>query len=90
MLKGVTKRIVEIKSPKSTHFERAVLYLRADRPYPKKREAIDLAEDYLETLEPETSAAPQKNLRLTVVVLSLSLAVTLAALAAVLVLYTKI
>lgn len=89
MLKGVTKRIVEIKSPKSDHFERAVLYLRAGVPYPENREAIDIAEDYLETLEPDKLVPPQKNLKLTVAVLSLSLAVALTALMAVLVLYTK-
>ena len=43
MLKGVTKRIVEIKSPASGYFERAVLYLRADKPYPKKGEAVSAA-----------------------------------------------
>ena len=90
MLKGVTKRIVEIRSPNSPHFERAVLYLRADCPYTAKRDAIGLAEDYLETLEPKTPEKPQKNLRVTVAVLSLSLGVTLAALAALLILYTKI
>ena len=89
MLKGVTKRIVEIKSPSSEYFERAVLYLRADKPYPKKQAAIELAEDYLSTLEPPKTILPQKNLKLTVVVLSLSLAVTLTALAVVLLLYTK-
>lgn len=90
MLKGVTKRIVEIRSPKNPHFERAVLYLRADCPYTDKRGAVGLAEDYLETLEPEVSEKPQKDLRVTVAVLSLSLGVALAALAALLVLYTKI
>ena len=89
MLKGVTKRIVEIKSPTSEYFERAVLYLRADKPYPKKQAAIELAEDYLSTLEPPETLRPQKNLKLTVIVLALSLAVALAALTAVLLLYTK-
>lgn len=89
MLKGVTKRIVEIKSPDSPHFERAVLYLRADCPYPKKREAIGLAEDYLGTLEP-SEQKPRRDLRIIIAVLSLSLGITLAALATVLVLYTKI
>ena len=90
MLKGVTKRIVEIKSPASDYFERAVLYLRADKPYPKKSEAISLANDYIESLEPENIRKSPKNLRLTVAVLALSLRVTLTALAAVLLLYTKI
>lgn len=89
MLKGVTKRIVEIRSPDSKHFERAVLYLRADCPYPKRREAINLAENYLETLEP-SETKPSRDLRVVVAVLALSLGVTLAALATVLVLYTKI
>ena len=89
MLKGVTKRIVEIKSPDSPHFERAVLYLRADCPYPKKREAIGLAEDYLGTIEP-SEQKPRRDLRIIIAVLSLSLGITLAALATVLVLYTKI
>lgn len=90
MLKGVTRRIVEIRSPSSEYFERAVLYLRSDRPIPKKSEAISLAEEYLETLEPSENLKPQKNLRVTVAVLALSLGVTLTALAAVLLLYTKI
>ena len=89
MLKGVTKRIVEIKSPASEHFERAVLYRRTDRPYPKKSEAIGLAEEYVSSLEPNELPKPPRDLRLTVAVLSLSLGVTLAALAVLLVLYTK-
>lgn len=90
MLKGVTKRIVEIKSPASDYFERAVLYLRADRPYPKKGEAVSAANDYIASLEPERLPKKPRDLRPTVAVLSLSLGVTLAALAAVLLLYTKI
>ena len=89
MLKGVTKRIVEVKSPESDHFERAVLYLRADKPYPKKQEAIALAEEYLQSIEPKEPPKEQKDLRRTVVVLSLSLAVSVAALAVVLILFTK-
>lgn len=89
MLKGVTKRIVEIKSPSSDYFERAVLYLKADKPYPKKNDAVALAEEYLESLEPAKRIGPSKNLKLTVVVLSLSLAITLTALGVVLVLFTK-
>ena len=89
MVKGVTKRIVEIKSPSSDYFERAVLYLKTDRPYPKKQEAIALAEEYLQSLEPSELPKNPKNLRLTVLVLSLSLAVSVAALAAVLILFTK-
>lgn len=89
MLKGVTKRIVEVKSPESDHFERAVLYLRADKPYPKKQEAIALAEEYLQSLEPSELPKNPKNLRLTVLVLSLSLAVALTALAVLLILFTK-
>ena len=90
MLKGVTKRIVEIKSPQSEHFERAVLYLRADAKYPGGREGAAIAEEYLKTLEPGEKPAGQKNLRLTVAVLALSLGVTLAALMTLLILYTKI
>lgn len=86
MLKGVTKRIVEIKSPASDHFERAVLYLRADKPYPQKQEAVALAEEYLESIEPTDMPKPAKDLRLTVTVLSLSLVVTLTALGILLVL----
>ncbi len=90
MLKGVTKRIVEIKSPASGYFERAVLYLRADKPYPKKGEAVSAANDYIASLEPVKSPKKPRDLRLTVAVLSLSLGAALAALAAVLLLYTKI
>ena len=87
MLKGVTKRIVEIRSPNSEHFERAVLFLKPDCPYPDGKEGAAIAEEYLKTIEPPT---PRKDLRVVVAVLSLSLCITLAALATVLILYTKI
>lgn len=89
MLKGVTKRIVEIRSPENEYFERAVFYLRTDKPIPPKREAAKLAAEYIDSLELPSYHSRQKNLRLTVTVLSLGLGVTLAALAAVLLLYTK-
>lgn len=91
MVKGVTRRIVEIKRPGSDYFERAVLYLRSDRPFPRKREAIEQAKDYLNTLEPSSShAGSKRDLRPVVAVLTLSLCVTVAALLVLLVLFTKI
>ena len=53
MLKGVTKKIVEIKSPASGYFERAVLYLRPGEPPLKSREAKRLAEEYVAGIEPK-------------------------------------
>lgn len=90
MLKGVTKRIVEIRSPASDYFERAVLYLRADKPLPKEADASALAEEYLKTLEPENLPRADKNPRVTVAVLSLCLGVSLAAVAVLLILCTKL
>ena len=90
MVKGVTRRIVEIKRPGSDYFERAVLYLRSDRPFPRKREAIEQAKDYLNTLEPSSHAGSKRDLRPVVAVLTLSLCVTVAALLVLLVLFTKI
>ena len=89
MLKGVTKRIVEIKSPQNPAFERAVLYLRSDLPAPKNKRVLELAEDYLEDIGPEKSDEKGKDLRLIVAVLALSLGVTLTAFLILLFLYTK-
>lgn len=89
MLKGVTKRIVEIRSPASDYFERAVLYLRADKPLPNGANAGELAEEYLRTLEPDTPAQRVRDQRVTVAVLSLCLGVSLAAVAVLLILYTN-
>lgn len=92
MLKGVTRRIIEVKGPENSRFERAVLYLRTDAPILKQSEAQRMAEEYLKTIEPEFAREKPKYsrpLKLTVAVLSLSLVVTLSALAVVLVLYTK-
>lgn len=90
MIKGVTRRIVEIKSPPDSRFERAVLYLRHDMPVPGNREAKAMAEEYLKTIDASASS-PKKgtSYRLAVAVLTLSLIVTLSALAILLVLYTK-
>lgn len=90
MLKGVTKRIVEIRSPASDYFERAVLYLRADKPLPKSADAGELAEEYLKTLEPENHPRAGRDARVTVAVLSLCLGVSLAAVAVLLILCTKL
>ena len=90
MLKGVTKRIIEINSPSSEYFERAVLYLKTDRPYPKRRAAIELAEEYLKTVEPEEPAPRIRKIPPATAALALGLAVSLAALAVVLILFTKI
>ena len=90
MLKGVTRRIIEIRNPENEYFERAVFYLRTDKPIPQDREAATLAAEYIESLDLPSCQSPQRNLKLTVAVLSLGLGVTLAALAAVLILYTKI
>lgn len=85
MVKGVTKRIVEIKSPASGYFERAVLYLRTDSML-KNREAKRLAEEYVAGIEPK-EPPERRNMRIAVTALSMSLALALTALAAVLLLY---
>lgn len=90
MLKGVTKRIVEIRSPASDYFERAVLYLRSDKPLPKNADAGELAEEYLQSLEPENLPRAGRNPRVTVTVLSLCLGVSLVAVAVLLILCTKL
>ena len=89
MLKGVTKKIVEIKNPENPSFERAVLYLRHDLPRQPDKNPVELAEEYLDEIEPSVLRSETKSLRVTVTVLSLSLGATLAALAVLLVLYTK-
>lgn len=38
MLKGVSKRIIEVNNPDSEYFEKAVLYLRSDRPLCDERQ----------------------------------------------------
>ena len=90
MIKGVTKKIVEIKSPASDYFERAVLYLKADLPEAKKYEAIKQAGSYLNSVEAEASAYFRRDLRPIVAVLALALGISLTALAAVLIVVTKI
>ncbi len=77
---------MEIKSPANGYFERAVLYLRAGRPPIGGREAKRLAEDYVAQLEPRESGE-HRSMRLAVTVLSMSLALSLTALAAVLVIF---
>lgn len=89
MLKGVTKRIVEIKNPTSDYFERAVLYLRPNGQLPEGSSAEKLAEEYLSAVDPN-SGSGRRDLRLLVAVLSLSLGLSLTALAVLLVLFTKI
>lgn len=91
MLKGVTRRIVEIRRPSSDYFERAVLYLRTDRPFPKRSEAVKEAENYLDSMEePKNFMRRQRDLRPVVAVLTVSLAVSLLAIVVLLVLFTKI
>lgn len=90
MLKGVTKRIVEIKSPSSDYFERAVLYLRPDRPLPGESDCSRLAEEYLGSLEPASRKKIPRDLRPLAAVLAASLLISLCALAVLLILFTKI
>lgn len=88
MLKGVTKRIVEINRPDNPAFERAVLYLKTDG-VKKGTDPVAEAKEYLSGLSEPDDFVHGRKLRLTVAVLSLCLAVTAAALMILLVLYTK-
>lgn len=89
MLKGVTKRIIEIKSPDNGYFERAVLYLRPDRNWPEGTDVSAAAAEYLSGVDLASAKKCRGDSRALVAVLSLSLGAALAALAVVLVLYTK-
>lgn len=89
MVKGVTRRIVEIRSPANSCFERAVLYLRADKPLPDGGDAVKEAEEYIKTLGPGEIPRQPRDQRVAVAVLSLCLFVSLAAVGVLLVLYTK-
>ncbi len=89
MIKGVSKRIIEIKSPNSRHIERAVLFLRSGSDCPDPKELGSIEEEYLREFEPKDKPRPSPRFRAAVAVLALSLGVTLAALMIVLVLYTK-
>lgn len=89
MLKGVTRRIVEVKSPGNPSVERAVLYLRPEAPAPKKSEVSAMAEDYLDGIYLKDGQGTAKGLKLTVAVLALSLGAALTALTVLLFLYTK-
>lgn len=88
MIKGVTRRIVEIKNPADGYFERAVLYLRADVPPAGKREALRHAEEYLSGVG-RFGGKTRRDLRPIVALLGLALMISLTALGVMLIVVTK-
>ena len=63
MIKGVSKNVIEVRSPNSRYFERAILILR-DVPPPEPIRLRTLADAYLR--ESERSYRSHLALRLTV------------------------
>lgn len=88
MLKGVTRRVVEVKNPDGRHFERAVLYLKPESDLCEK-DAERAAKQYLDGIDPPEDGIPYRPPRAIFAALCLGLLITAAALAAVLILYTK-
>lgn len=52
MIKGVNKRIVEITSTEHEYFEKAVLYVRADKSNLPTEKITEEAKEYLERIVP--------------------------------------
>lgn len=88
MLKGVTKRTIEIKMPQSQYFEGALFFIK---PNPEKSSGIYRREarKFLGTINSDFSDRRLRRLHALVTVLLISLGVSLSAFLAVLILYTK-
>lgn len=88
MLKGVTKRTIEIKIPQSDYFEGALFFIR---PNVLQNSALcrKEARDFLGTIDSGLRDKNYRRLRALVTVLLMSLCISLIAFAVVLILYTK-
>lgn len=88
MLKGVTKRTIEIKIPESKYFDSALLFIKPNAAKNQsfcRREAKKL----IETVTDVTADKKLRRMQTLITVLCISLGLCMAAFVAVLVLYTK-
>lgn len=88
MLKGVTKRTIEIKIPESKYFDTALLFIK---PNAAKNQAFckQEAKKLIESVTDVDTDKRLKRMQTLIAVLCISLGVCMAAFVAVLVLYTK-
>lgn len=89
MVKGVNRQIIEINNTDSEYFEKALLFLRAGKSPYEKEAAEKEAKEYIRSLE-EGSAKPAKRpMKLLIAALTVCLALSLTAVAVLLVVCTK-
>ncbi len=88
MLKGVTKRTIEIKIPESRYFEGALFFIRPNAAK-NSRLCRQEARKFLGSVSGDYQDMRLRRLKALCVVLMISLGVSLAAFLAVLILYTK-
>lgn len=85
MVKGVNKQIIEINSPKSPYFERAVLFLKSGRTALECTDETFGEKELKEALISAEFSEKLKKLRRTILVLALLLAASIAIIASILV-----
>ena len=85
MVKGVNKQIIEINSPQSPYFERAVLFLKKGRSVTDLKGESFGEKELQEALLTASFSQKIKSLRLAILVLSLLLASSVAVIASMLV-----
>ncbi len=81
MLKGVNRQIVEINNPENEYFEKAILYVRAEKAFLPKKDLIGEADSYLSSLEKRNTDRKAAAMRILTVVFTAVALICAAALA---------
>lgn len=89
MVKGVNRQIIEIKSTGSEYFERALLFIKNGATIEEREHACEEAKEYIKSLASEKQRRKSRDMRVTIIVLSLGLFIALAAVGVLLFACTK-